>query len=789
SVRYTVDFSLADALPFKPDTDTLCLLDFEEGEGDVAKDASGNGNDGRIHGATWQHMWPCPLPESRLLAVEEAMRKANPGATGLALEVSGVPGGVGVRLVCQEGGSSQIRDISPLASLPLRMLEARGTAISDLAPLRGLPLRFLDLTSSAVEDLSPLERAPITVLKIAETPVRDLAPLRGMPLRFLHLYHCKAVGDLAPLEGLPLEHLSIAGSSVTDVSALAGMPLRSLGLGPNTAVTDFLPLRSCTALELLVVGANPPSTGTLGELRKALPKLSLDTRQWTNVCFHDVLPRIMADLWEEPGPHAPPPASREKLPGKLLVSLLKGDFVAARKEAGGDASPQTLAVCAMQDRILESFRRDVGKTGVVKLRKEQIRCRIRGVTGSDVAVHLLRNRGGATVEAKRVVKYSMLSTEEKFSRLGTGEEPEVLLMRGLLAVEADRLDVAGKLFARSGTPLGVALAGKLQEGRTRRTEEAAGRAARDVLSTVLPSTLSTSREDIIAEIRANCERRSRNLRSPGKASAAPSADTLLSRTRNLRSTRKAFAEYEKKHGETAAGRRWAKLFREAIDFPIPACNWTVPDVGMEFVWINALKMWVGKYEVTNGEYRAFNKANHSGPYLKYSLDGDRQPVVYVSFGEISAYAEWLTKREREAGRLPKQARYRLPAGREYITYAQCGDDRKYPWGNDWPPITGKAGNLGDTTSPMDSKFDTYTDGHPVTCKVEESRENPWGLFGIGGNVQECCANETEGKQTFEAWRGPDWHLHELPYVQCRSSRADAPEGMAFVGFRLVLSLK
>ena len=49
--RYDADFT--PARRFKPDEDTLALYHFDEGEGDVLKDASGNGHHGKIVGAKW----------------------------------------------------------------------------------------------------------------------------------------------------------------------------------------------------------------------------------------------------------------------------------------------------------------------------------------------------------------------------------------------------------------------------------------------------------------------------------------------------------------------------------------------------------------------------------------------------------------------------------------------------------------------------------------------------------------------------------------------------------------
>jgi formylglycine-generating enzyme required for sulfatase activity len=66
-------------------------------------------------------------------------------------------------------------------------------------------------------------------------------------------------------------------------------------------------------------------------------------------------------------------------------------------------------------------------------------------------------------------------------------------------------------------------------------------------------------------------------------------------------------------------------------------------VVMEFVWVEPLKMWVGKYEVTNGEMRRYEPKWFTGAGLRarfgdlvrkgepVEINGDRQPVADVSW--------------------------------------------------------------------------------------------------------------------------------------------------------------
>ena len=51
TARYTKVFTPQKR--FEPDKDTLALYHFDEGQGDLLKDSSGNGHHGKIIGAKW----------------------------------------------------------------------------------------------------------------------------------------------------------------------------------------------------------------------------------------------------------------------------------------------------------------------------------------------------------------------------------------------------------------------------------------------------------------------------------------------------------------------------------------------------------------------------------------------------------------------------------------------------------------------------------------------------------------------------------------------------------------
>ncbi len=226
------------------------------------------------------------------------------------------------------------------------------------------------------------------------------------------------------------------------------------------------------------------------------------------------------------------------------------------------------------------------------------------------------------------------------------------------------------------------------------------------------------------------------------------------------------------------------------DTPLPEAGkpWVAQTVPMEFVWVSAMQMWVGRYEVTNEEYHQMDPAHESGEFNGICLKGSRQPVVRVNFDDTVAYAAWLTEQERAAGKLPDDLRYRLPSRLEAITYTRAGMAATYPWGETWPPARGNYadGALG-TAFPDKPSISGYQDGFATTAPVDLSGENLWGIYGAGGNVWETTSREP-GSPRFGGWQGGGWEDHQTARI-----RADAFYGFignargAVNGFRLVLA--
>ncbi len=245
--------------------------------------------------------------------------------------------------------------------------------------------------------------------------------------------------------------------------------------------------------------------------------------------------------------------------------------------------------------------------------------------------------------------------------------------------------------------------------------------------------------------------------------------------------------------DAATAKRYQREYAAWLGVPVECAN----DLGMEFVLVppgtflmgtpedepgrNGAEyaegplhpvtltkpLYLGKHEVTVGQFRAFveaakyetdgekngggnahdekavwkhrpgtnwKKPGFSGPYEQK----DTHPVVHVSWTDANAFCKWLGLRETPSARV-----YGLPTEAQWEWACRAGTATRYWWGNE-EDKTGKVANVCDRTlkkihtewprvaMPMD-------DGYAFVAPVGSYRPNPFGLHDMIGNVWEFCS--------------------------------------------------
>ncbi len=187
---------------------------------------------------------------------------------------------------------------------------------------------------------------------------------------------------------------------------------------------------------------------------------------------------------------------------------------------------------------------------------------------------------------------------------------------------------------------------------------------------------------------------------------------------------------------------------------------------------------MGKYPVTNAEYRKFRPKHDSGKYQDLSLNDDTQPVVRVSWEDAMAYCTWLSEQTGKD--------YRLPTEAEWEYCCRAGTNTRYWWGDE---IGKNNANCNGCGSQWDNK---------QTATVGSFKPNPWGLYDVHGNVWEWC-NDWYAEDYYQqspdhdpigprdgaarVLRGGSWHSNAGNVRAANRSRYEPGNQSTLVGFR------
>lgn len=231
-------------------------------------------------------------------------------------------------------------------------------------------------------------------------------------------------------------------------------------------------------------------------------------------------------------------------------------------------------------------------------------------------------------------------------------------------------------------------------------------------------------------------------------------------------------------------------------------------LGMDFVPIpvRAREVRMAVVETQEAQMRTFRKERNIAQSAKVGFFASKTPAAYVDWYEAVAFCEWLTQKERAAGRISAQARYRLPTDHEWSCAVGIGEHEAvkgtpedksnrigdlHPWGSAWPPPDG-AGNLCGEESQSDFP-DCYIQGYRDglaggKLRSRASAANALGLHDLAGSLWEWCEDPFRAdKEDWRVLRGGSWKSMNRQTL-LSSHRTHDPRGYRSdsVGFRCVL---
>jgi hypothetical protein len=156
----------------------------------------------------------------------------------------------------------------------------------------------------------------------------------------------------------------------------------------------------------------------------------------------------------------------------------------------------------------------------------------------------------------------------------------------------------------------------------------------------------------------------------------------------------------------------AMALRQGVAGDVPSPVFT-NSLGMPFARVPGTKVLFCIWSTRVQDCEVWLKETHQTAEPPGFKQGPTHPAVNVNWIEAKAFCEWLTDKERKAGRIAKEQSYRLPTDAEWSVAAglkesvegtPASKDGKvpdfFPWGREWPPPKGRSEEGEGARSPL-----------------------------------------------------------------------------------------
>jgi formylglycine-generating enzyme required for sulfatase activity len=190
---------------------------------------------------------------------------------------------------------------------------------------------------------------------------------------------------------------------------------------------------------------------------------------------------------------------------------------------------------------------------------------------------------------------------------------------------------------------------------------------------------------------------------------------------------------------------------------------------------------IDKTEVSNEKYSEFVQASgHPAPSSwkngKPPRGDEKYPVTNVSLSDAKAYADWFSKRNNKACRLPTEEEWEFAA-------RNGSQQTSFPWGNDWRAgmaniATGRSAEVGTSSD------ETLAGGiKDMLGSVIEWTSSEYALY--GEHPGELVENRDLYVVRGSSWGESEDRLNNAQWLITRRQSVPEQTKSPFLGFRLV----